>query len=110
MASRATQFRKVEPALVEQRVVPRHFVNVSYVEARGADDRPRPAALHDLSVYGCRLALPVPEHPGTRVSLTVGEQEGVAATVVWSDGGFVGCRFDTPLDRGLVRSLTLVIC
>ncbi len=65
------------------------------------------ARLHDISVYGCRVHSDVDARTGDRLWLRFPGGVPVAATVVWSDQGFTGCRFDAPLDRGVVRELAL---
>lgn len=109
MATRLSQYRTVGPALVEQRSEPRHRILVSRATVRKQGDAPIEATLRDLSVYGCRLAC-ASEHPeGERLWLRLQGNLPVAATVVWNDGDHIGCRFDAPIERSLMRSLTLVI-
>ena len=110
MATRLSQYRSVGPALVDQRSEPRHRILVSQATVRSHSEEPVEATLRDLSVYGCRLACTT-EHPeGERLWLRLKGSMPVAATVVWNDGVHLGCRFDAPIDRTLMRSLTLVIC
>lgn len=114
MATRLSQYRSVGPALVEHRAAPRHRIIVSDATLRGHGEEPVEAALHDLSVYGCRLACSTGHQQGERIILALKDPTPaaapVAATVVWNDGDHIGCRFDAPIDRSLMRSLTLVIC
>ena len=111
MATRLSQYRSVGPALVEQRAAPRHRIIVSRsTKLHSRSEPPIEATLHDLSVYGCRLACSTGHREGERLFLGLKNDIPVAATVVWNDGDHRGCRFDAPIDRGLVRSLTLVIC
>ncbi|MDT8759652.1 PilZ domain-containing protein [Sphingomonas psychrotolerans] len=110
MATRFSQFRTVGPALVEQRSEPRHRITVTRAKVRKQGDASIDAILRDLSVYGCRLAC-TSEHPeGERVWLRLQDSLPVAGTVIWNNGNEMGCRFDAPIDRNLMRSLTLVIC
>lgn len=107
MATRLTQYRAVTPARVEQRSAPRHRVVLTHALL---DNSPAEALLHDLSVYGCRLACTAPHAAGERLWVRIGAALPIAATVVWNDDDQLGCRFDAPIARSLVRSLTLVLC
>lgn len=110
MATRLSQYRTVTPALVEHRREPRHRIFVSRASLRKQGTPPIEAELKDLSVYGCRLECLGAPGPGEQVSLKITGGMPIAATVVWNDGAHLGCRFDTPIERSLMRSLTLVIC
>lgn len=110
MATRLSQYRSVGPALVEHRSAQRHRIIVSQATLRSHGEEPVEATLHDLSVYGCRLGCSTNHQQGERVWLRLKTTTPVAATVVWNDGDHIGCRFDAPIDRSLMRSLTLVIC
>lgn len=107
MATRAGQYNRAEPALVEQRAAPRLRLSVVRATARRHGDPANDAILHDLSIYGCRVALADDQPPGERLWLRFGGGMPIAATVVWSADGFAGCRFDAPIDRKLMRSLTI---
>ena len=109
MATRYTQYRAVDPALVEHRAAERHRVRLMSATVRERGGRASQALLHDLSIYGCRLACRTRHEQGTRLWLGLRNDESVPATVVWNDGDFLGCRFDAPIARTLVRALTLVI-
>ncbi len=107
MATRLTQYRTVAAALVEQRAAPRHRVLVAHAKVSRRGSEPVEATLHDVSIYGCRLACAAPHAPGDRIWLRIAGDLPVAATVAWNDGGYIGCRFDASLDRKTVRALTL---
>lgn len=109
MPAKLTQFRKVAPASLEKRAEPRQRVAVSRATVRAHGERAATAQLHDLSIYGCRIHTPRPHDAGERVWLRFAGTLPIPATVVWSDGGFAGCRFDAPIARVLMRSLTLTI-
>lgn len=110
MATKFSQYRAVTAALVEQRAATRHRIVVTRATVTKRGNKPVEAMLHDLSVYGCRLACTVPHGEGDKVWLALRGDEPVPATVVWNDGAHIGCRFDDPIERSLVRQLTLVIC
>jgi hypothetical protein len=105
MASRATQYRKVLPALVEHRAAPRHLVSISTATVRRHGDQPSEAVLCDLSIYGCRLQSPDSHATDERLWVRFPGGNPIATTVVWTRDGFTACRFDAPIDRALVRSM-----
>ena len=94
--------------MVEQRRAPRHQVQVTRTEVRTTDFAVQEALLHDVSVYGCRFAGGA-FGAGERLWLSFPESSPVAATVVWSSNGQTGCRFEKPIERRLMRDLTLTI-
>jgi hypothetical protein len=107
MATRLSQYRTVAAALIEQRAAARHLVLVARAKVSRRGSEPVEAVLHDVSIYGCRLACTVPHAPGDRIWLRISGDLPIAAIVAWNDGAYIGCRFDAPLDRKLVRALTL---
>lgn len=109
MASRFSQHRTVAPASVEQRRAPRHPVQVTRTEVRTSDFDVQEALLYDVSVYGCRIIAGHAFGTGERLSLRFADNSPVTATVVWSNEGQTGCRFDKPIERRLMRTLTLAI-
>lgn len=109
MATRISQFRAVAPALVEHRQAERFKVTVSRATVRKHGGTPMEAELYDLSIYGCRFAIPVNFREGQRLWLRLDGSIPIAAAVIWCKEGFVGCRFDETIERGLVRDLTLTI-
>lgn len=110
MATRLSQYRAVTPALVEQRREPRHRILVTGASVCNQANHAVEATLRDLSVYGCRLACATEHAEGEQLRLRFDDSLPVAATVVWNDGDHLGCRFDVPIERSLMRALTLVIC
>jgi hypothetical protein len=107
MATRLSQYRSMADELAEQRSVQRHRVFVTRTTVRRLGATAIEATLCDLSIYGCRIACE--EQPaGERVYLRLAGGVPVAATVIWSDDGLVGCRFDVPIARATVRALTLI--
>lgn len=106
MATRFSQYRTVPPALLEHRAVPRHRVTVTRATVGKRGAKPVDAELHDVSIYGCRFAARTRHEPGDRLWLRFADALPVPATLVWNDGTFLGCRFDSPLGKAMVRDLT----
>ena len=109
MALASTQYRKVAPARIDQRAIPRHPVLLQRATVRRHGKQPVEAELVDLSIYGCRLSCEQRIEPDVRLWLRLSGSQPVAATTIWSEGAVLGCRFDEPLDRTLFRALTLVL-
>lgn len=109
MATRLSPFRAVTPALVEQRGVERHRVGVRRVTVDDAAGDEQGALLHDLSIYGCRLAVDAAWSPDDRIAVRLDGQAPIAGRVIWCRDGFAGCRFDQAIAASLVRRLVLVI-
>ena len=107
MATRVSQYRAVVPALSEQRAAERHRVHVTRATLRKRGNVPVEGMLHDLSIYGCRLLLRTKHGEGERLWLSLGSHGPIPAIVVWNDGAQLGCRFEEPIARSLLRSLTL---
>jgi hypothetical protein len=109
MAAQVSRYRTPEAAAFEQRAEPRLKLSIKRASVRTHGKGAIEALLHDLSIYGCRLATPANASEGERLWLRFDGQMPIAATVVWGADGMVGCRFDEPIDRSLMRSLTLRI-
>lgn len=107
MATRLTHYRMPEAASLDQRAEPRLRLSISKASVRRQGREPIDAALEDVSIYGCRMASAMPAAEGERLWLRFDGRMPVAATVVWCDAGMIGCRFDKPIDRGMLRALTL---
>ncbi|MEY4998516.1 MAG: hypothetical protein RIS00_560 [Pseudomonadota bacterium] len=108
MGLATTAYRRVEPARLEQRAVPRQSVLVKGASVSRAGRKPITAELEDISVYGCRLAIADNFAEGDRLSLRLPAGEMIRASVIWHRDGKLGCRFDSRLDRSVFRSLTLM--
>lgn len=63
------------------------------------------AVLLDLSIYGCRLAAEGSAEQGERLLIRFEAGLPIAASVVWAEGGRIGCRFDEPIPGSLMREL-----
>ncbi len=109
MSAQATRYRRPEAAAFEQRTEPRLRLSIKRASVRRHGNAAVEALLHDLSIYGCRLATPAATSAGERLWLRFDGQMPIAATVVWGAEGMVGCRFDEPIERSVMRALTLRI-
>jgi hypothetical protein len=91
-------------ASVEQRAAVRSDVQMLRARVEGHTDD---ATLVEISIYGCRIACITEVGADEPVRLSLNGSLPIAATVVWQRDGMVGCRFDTPIGRPLLRSLTI---
>jgi hypothetical protein len=107
MPARATQYRAVAPALVEQRAEQRHRVCLTRATVRRNGKGAIDAHLHDISIYGCRVSCHEPQPEGERIWVRLAGGLPIAATIIWCSDGFVACRFDVPIARAVVRALTI---
>lgn len=107
MAYRATQFQSVDAALFEQRSSQRHPVTITSASVRKLGKKPVEATLRDISLYGCRIESTLKHQRGDKVWVGFGDNLPIAAVVAWATSGMIGCRFDAPIDRSLLRSLVL---
>ena len=105
MASRALSFRVVRSS--DRRDDIRHIAVVTRATVRGVAQEPCGAALQDVSLYGCRLVSTDEHAPDEAVWLRLNGSMPIAARVVWSRDGMLGCRFDAPIERALLRSLMM---
>ena len=109
MATRLSQYRTPEAASLEQRAEPRLRLSLTHASVRRHGKTAIDAMLHDLSIYGCRMAAETAARAGERLWLRFEGRLPVAATVVWNNEGMIGCRFDEPIERTMMRALTLRI-
>ncbi|VWX59612.1 conserved hypothetical protein [Sphingorhabdus sp. 109] len=103
-----SQFRTVEPALIEQRKTFRHPVQIQRTAIRQHGKSARKGELVDVSIYGCRVACDSIIAEGSRVWLRFEGSSPISATAIWCRDGHVGCRFAETLEQGLFRRLTLI--
>ena len=97
-------FQRREGARLDQREQRRHRIDGSWFTATG-EEVVFPAALADISSFGCRLAEVEALEEGGRIRLRLPGAEPVEATVVWWHAGEAGCRFVDPISQALMRSL-----
>jgi len=107
MASRASQYRSVPAASLDRRAEPRHPVDITRATTRTRRAKALPAILCEISTYGCRVVSAARHPPGERLWLTLDGGLPFAATVIWCADGRIGCRFDEPLPREVMRKLTI---
>ena len=105
MASRATAFKPVTQ--YDRRADSRFGATVARASVRGVKHQPASALLDDISTYGCRLLCEGDFEPDTVVWVRLNGSMPIPARVVWNTDGRLGCRFETPIERSLLRSLTL---
>lgn len=103
-----SQYRAVAPALLEQRQVYRHSVQIQRTKIRQQGKTATAGKLIDVSIYGCRVASDQSFAEGARIWLRFDGSNPLSATAIWCKDGHVGCRFDEKLDPQLFRALTLI--
>lgn len=107
MATRLSQRHTAEPAAAERRVALRYRVSIKRASVRGHGKQTQAAVLHDVSSYGCRITTEDRMAVGERLWVRLEGCAPIGATVVWAEDSLIGARFDTALDREVMRSLTL---
>lgn len=107
MGYMTSQYRRVAPARLDERAAVRHPVLITRSTVRRQGAQADEAKLIDLSIYGCSLEIETIVKVGQRLWLRFSGSMPIASTAIWCEGGKVGCRFDTAIERDLFRSLTL---
>lgn len=107
MALKSTRYRKVQPAALNRRSVPRHEVTVSSASLKRKGNMSIAATLLDISIYGCRFEADAVFKEGEKVTVTVNTHAPMKATLVWQKTKQAGCRFADALDTEILRTLTL---
>ncbi|GAA4773977.1 hypothetical protein GCM10023219_21690 [Stakelama sediminis] len=107
MASVAVAYDTTDHQPAQLRAEPRYQVLVSRASIRGHGDTAIQAELADISIYGCRITCTRKVEAGERLWLRLAGGMPVAATVIWRDEDRMGCRFDEPIERQLMRALVL---
>ena len=105
MASRATAYRAM--ASVERRDTTRTDVQIVRAAMQGIAQEAVAATLVEISIYGCRIACDSDVAGEESIRLSLRGSLPIAAKVVWNRDGMIGCRFDAPIGRPLLRSLTI---
>ena len=104
---KSTRYRKVEPAALNRRAVPRHKVEVTSVSLSGKKKYAVPASLVDISIYGCRLEIDSDLSEGEEIRVSFATFASVAATIIWKKANEAGCRFADSIDPHMMRTLTI---
>ncbi len=105
MATRATAYRPVADRGREDAT--RLRAQVTAASLAGTSGTQTAAELLDVSIYGCRLTAAGAGELGGAVQLSLAGSAAVSARVVWNREGVIGCRFDAPISRAMLRSLTI---
>lgn len=85
----------------------RFATTAAAASVRGLADDGIDAAITEISIYGCRLACAADAAADQPVSIRLGGSLPIAARVIWAKDGLIGCRFDQPIGRPLLRTLTI---
>lgn len=102
-----SQFRKVASAKVDQREAKRHDVQLQPARTQRKNRGSLNAVLSDLSIYGCRLAVPGVYRENSTLRIAINGSDWIDAEVIWCEEGTLGCRFIATQDKEWVRQLTL---
>ena len=109
MSYATSQYRTPDPARVDQRQVSRHIVLLRKSTVRKKSAQAFEARIAELSIYGCRLFTDAVFAIGDAVTVSLDDCNTISAKAVWQEDGRIGCRFDEPLDREVLRLMTLHI-
>ncbi len=109
MSYATSQYRTPDPARVDQRQEKRHIVMLRKSSLRKKSTEAYEARIAELSIYGCRLFTDATFAIGDVVMVSLNDCNTISAKAVWLEDGRIGCRFDQPLDREVLRLLTLHI-
>lgn len=103
----SSRYRKPEPALIEQRKMPRRNVAIQRTSVTHNEQAVIDAKIQDISIYGCCLALDAILPANEVIEITFENGRQVQAAVVWQERNRMGCRFVKPINPGLFRKMTL---
>ena len=80
-----------------------------HLEARSATSagEATDVVVHNISIGGLLLESPVALEPGESIALDLPEAGTVRASVVWTSGDLIGCRFDEPLPAAALAAAEL---
>jgi hypothetical protein len=109
MSYSTSKYRTPDPARIDARSDKRHLVMLRKATLRRKSAKSYEAQISELSIYGCRVFTDAKFAVGEQVTLTLAGDAAVAAKAVWQEDGRMGCRFDEPLDREVLRLMTLHI-
>lgn len=86
----------------ERRRLARHVVEVHGTVRQRNSVRIIQAPLHDLSAAGCKLTSSEPLEAGSVILLRIDGLEPWLGNAIWSDGEFIGVKFQQPLSLYVV--------
>lgn len=109
MSLGTSRYRRPAPAALDQRQIDRHPVFIQRATVRRHKAQAVEARLQDISIYGCRIEGAGVAKDGERIWIRIQGGMPIGATVMWTEGELVGCRFDAPISSGTVRALSLGI-
>jgi PilZ domain len=109
MSYATSQYRTPDPARVDQRQEKRHIVLLRKSSVRKNSTKLHEAQIAELSIYGCRLFTTAHFSIGDDITVSLHDDIIISAKAVWLEKGRVGCRFNEPLDRDVLRRMTLHI-
>ncbi len=72
-----------------------------------ADNGVAEVLIHNLSETGALIHSSAALEVGDRIDIDLPHAGGRVATIVWSDDGLYGCRFETPLSKGAMSAAML---
>lgn len=102
-----SRYRKPEPALIEQRKMPRRKVAIQRTAVSQGELNPIAAKIQDISIFGCCLGIDAILPPEEVVTVTFENGATAEAIVVWQDRNRIGCRFVEPINAALFQKMTL---
>lgn len=104
-----SKYRTPDPARIDARTDKRHIVLLRKTTISQKSAKAYEAQISELSLYGCRIFTDAIFAAGDAVTVTLSETTNITAKAVWQENGCMGCRFDEPLDREVLRQMTLHI-
>lgn len=105
MALKSTRYQKVLPAAINRREIARRRVHLSGLNVgRRKKNRIR-ATILDVSIYGCRMELDAIFSPGETIQIHLADKAKIEANIVWQKAREVGCRFESPIDASVMKTL-----
>jgi len=101
----ATAYR---PITADRRAGERRLaVQVTDATLEGGEGGPVAAELTEVSIYGCRLLVPAGRDFTGSILVRLDGGAPIPTQVAWNRAGVLACRFDAPITRAQLRSLTI---
>lgn len=92
----------------EARSDERAYIQVRNARLRQLGAQSIVADIRDLSRTGFRAEWPHGKHVGDKVWLTLPTLSPLAASVVWTSGFEIGCKFETPMHPAIFERVKLL--